>query len=88
MVQKRTFERWETKLANCEVRAQAIWPIPKSFTKSGGPKAPSAIHGPSGPLFYPTNKAIAIAHCLENQFTAHNLCAVTIGNRWRLQFKP
>jgi hypothetical protein len=33
MVQKRARETWETKLANCEITPQAIWPIAKSLTK-------------------------------------------------------
>jgi hypothetical protein len=41
---KRALESWETKSANCEVTPQAIWPIAKSLTKRGEPKAPSAIH--------------------------------------------
>jgi hypothetical protein len=56
MVWKRALERWETKLGNCEVTPQAIWPIVKSLTKSGGPKAPSAIHGQLGSTFYPIDK--------------------------------
>jgi hypothetical protein len=39
MVRKRVLGRWETELANCEVTPQAIWPIAKSITKRGGPKA-------------------------------------------------
>jgi hypothetical protein len=39
MVWKGEVERWETKLANCEVTHQAIWPIVKSLTKSSRPKA-------------------------------------------------
>jgi hypothetical protein len=74
MVRERALERWETKLENCKVTPQEIWPIAKSLTKKSEPKAPSAIHGPLGPLFYPIDKANAIADCLENQFTAHNLC--------------
>lgn len=37
--QKTAFERWETKLANCEITSQAMWLIAKSLTKMGGPKA-------------------------------------------------
>jgi hypothetical protein len=74
MVQKRAHERWETKLANCEVTHQVIWPIAKSLAKSGGPKTPSEIHGPLGPIFYPIDKANIIADCLENQFRARDLC--------------
>jgi hypothetical protein len=51
MIRKRALGRWETKLANYEVTPQAIWPIAKSLPKSGGPNAPSAIHGPLGPYF-------------------------------------
>jgi hypothetical protein len=46
MVRKRALERRETKLANCEVTPQAIWPIAKPHTKKDGPKASPAIHGP------------------------------------------
>jgi hypothetical protein len=74
MIQKRALERWETKLINCEVPSQAIWPIGKTLTKTGGPKAPSAIHCPFGPIFYPINKANIIAECTENQFKTHDLC--------------
>jgi hypothetical protein len=38
------------------------------------PKAPTAIHGPSGLKFYPIDKANAIADSLEKQFTPHALC--------------
>jgi hypothetical protein len=61
---RRTLERWETNLANCEVTPQAIWPIAKSLIKRGGPKAPSAIHGPLGPTFYPVDKANIISRLL------------------------
>jgi hypothetical protein len=40
----------------------------------GGPKVQSAIRDPLGPLFYPIDEANTIADCLENWFTAHNLC--------------
>jgi hypothetical protein len=39
IARKWTLERWETKIENCEVTPQAIWPIAKSLTKRGGPKA-------------------------------------------------
>jgi hypothetical protein len=42
--------------------------------KRDGPKKPSAIHGPFGLTFHPLEKANAIADCLENQFTLHDLC--------------
>jgi hypothetical protein len=43
-------------------------------TKRDGPRAPTSIHGPSGLKFQPSEKANAIADCLENQFTHHDLC--------------
>jgi hypothetical protein len=39
-----------------------------------GPKAPSAIHGPLGPIFYPIDKANIIGDTLGSQFRAHDLC--------------
>jgi hypothetical protein len=74
MVRKRALERWETKLANCEVTPQALWPIAKSLSKRGVPKTPSAINGPLGPIFYPVDKANIIADSSETQFKAHDLC--------------
>jgi hypothetical protein len=71
MVRKRTLERWETKLANCELTPQAIWSIAKSLRKKGEPKAPSAIRGPLGPIFYPINKADIIAFLLAKQCRAY-----------------
>jgi hypothetical protein len=58
MVRKRALERWETKFANCKVTPQAICLVAKSLTKKGVPKAPSEIHGPLGPLFYPVDKVL------------------------------
>jgi hypothetical protein len=52
IVRKRALEQWETKIENCEVTPQAIWPIAKSLKKRGGPKA-TEIHGPLGPVVYP-----------------------------------
>jgi hypothetical protein len=74
------------KLANCEVTPQAIWPIAKSLTKRGGPKAPSADHGLLGPIFCSVDKINIIADCLENQFTAYDVIA-TIGDMWSLKLK-
>jgi len=36
-------------------------------------QAPTAIHGHSGFKFLPLEKANAIAYCLENRFTPHDL---------------
>jgi hypothetical protein len=73
MVQRKAVERLETKLTNCKVTLQAIWPIAKSSTKRGGPKASSAIHGPSGTYVKPNDKANITADCLQDQFRAHGL---------------
>jgi hypothetical protein len=74
MVRKGALERWETKLANCEVTPQTIWHIAKSLSERGVPKAPPGIHGTVGPIFYAISKANTIAACLENQFRVHDLC--------------
>jgi hypothetical protein len=66
-----------TDSGNTEVTPQAILPIAKSLLKRNGPRAPTAIHGPSGLIFHPSEKANAIADCLENQFTRHDLCDET-----------
>jgi hypothetical protein len=42
--------------------------------KMDRPKAPTAVHSPSGLKFLPLLKANMIADCLENQFTPHELC--------------
>jgi hypothetical protein len=69
MTRKKALERWETKIGNTEFTPQAIWPIAKSLLKRDRPRAPTAIHGPSGLKFHPSEKANAIADCLENRFT-------------------
>jgi hypothetical protein len=42
--------------------------------KRDEPKAPTAVHGPLGITYHPNEKANAIADCLANQFTSHDLC--------------
>jgi hypothetical protein len=74
--EKQPLERRETKLANTELTPSAIWPIAKSLTNRDGPRAPTAIHGLLGLKYHPEDKANAIADCLENQFTPHDLCEV------------
>jgi hypothetical protein len=74
MIQKKTLEQWETKLENTELTPQAIWPIAKSLSNRDGTRAPTAIHGLSGLKYHPEDKANAVADCLENQFTPHDLC--------------
>jgi hypothetical protein len=56
MARRRALEWWETKIGNCEVTPHAIWPIEKSLTKRGGPKAPTAIPGLLDSVFYPEEK--------------------------------
>jgi hypothetical protein len=73
IARKRALERGETKIENCEVTPQAIWPIAKSLTKRGGPKVPTAIHGPLGPVYHPNENANVIAMYLENLFTPHKV---------------
>jgi hypothetical protein len=63
-----------------------MWPLVKSFTKRDGPKAPSAIYGPLGPIFCSVDKVNIIADCLEKEFMLHDLC-MTISDRWRLNSK-
>jgi hypothetical protein len=62
------------EVSNAEAKPQAIWPIAKSLLKRDGPRAPTAIHGALGLKFHPSEKANAIADCLEIQFTPHDLC--------------
>jgi hypothetical protein len=66
--------QWEIKLENTDLTHQAIWPIAKSPTNRDGPRAPTAILGLLGLKYHPEDKANAIADCLENQFTPHDLC--------------
>jgi hypothetical protein len=70
---------------NTPVAPQAIWPIAKSLIKRNRPKAPSAIHSPSGPIFYPIDKAYITAVCLENQFTVQDFCDCDC--RWHVEAK-
>jgi hypothetical protein len=48
--------------------------IAKSFSNRDGPRAPNAIHGLLGLKYHPVAIANAIADCLENRFTPHDLC--------------
>jgi hypothetical protein len=54
-------ERREIKISNFEVTPYAIWPLAKSIMKTVRPKAPTAIHGPSGPKFPTLQKPNMIA---------------------------
>jgi hypothetical protein len=37
---RKALEGWETKIWNCEVTTQAIWPTVRLCIKRDGPKAP------------------------------------------------
>jgi hypothetical protein len=74
MTRKMELERWEAKLANTEVTSQAIWLIAKYLANRDGSRAPTAIHGNSGPKFQSVVEVNTIADCLEEQFTPHKLC--------------
>jgi hypothetical protein len=83
MTRKKALKRWETKRGNWEVTPQGIWPIAKSLPKRDGPRAPTAIHGPLCLNFLPLEKVNAIADCLGNQFTPHDLCDEN--HEWRME---
>jgi hypothetical protein len=74
MIRKKTLEQWERKLANTALTPQAIWPIAKSLTYCDIPRASTAIRGLLDLKYHSKYKANAIADCLENQFTPHDLC--------------
>jgi hypothetical protein len=74
MTRRKALEWRETKVGNYEVIPQALWPIAKSLMKRDGSKAPTAVRGPLEITYHPNEKANAIADCLENNFTSHDLC--------------
>jgi hypothetical protein len=74
MTCRKALERWETKVGKCEITPQALLPIVKSLMKRDGTKAPTAVHGCLGITYHPNEKTKAIADCLDNQFTSHDLC--------------
>jgi hypothetical protein len=57
MTPKMALEYRETKVGNCEVTTQVVWPIAKSLMKKDGPKAPTAVHGPLRKTYHPNEKA-------------------------------
>jgi hypothetical protein len=61
MTHRKALEQQETKVRNCEVTPQALWPIAKLFMKRDGPKAPTAVHGPLGITYHPNEEAKVIA---------------------------
>jgi hypothetical protein len=82
MTQRRALEQVETRIGKCEVTPQALSPIAKSRVKRDEPKGTTAIHGPLGVKYHPLDEADAVADCLYDQFTLHDLCD---GNHdWRV----
>jgi hypothetical protein len=55
-------------------QSEPIWPIAKCLTKRHEPKATTAIHAPSGLVFYANDKINVIANYLENLFTSQKVC--------------
>jgi hypothetical protein len=74
MTRKKLTEQWDTRLGNFEVTPRAIWPIARALLNRDAPKALTAIHCYHGLKFLPYEEANAIADCLENRFTHHDLC--------------
>jgi hypothetical protein len=74
MTRKKLIEQWDTRLGNCGVTPRAIWPIARALLNRDAPKAPTAIHCYHSLKFLPYEEAKAIADCLENRFTHHDLC--------------
>jgi hypothetical protein len=73
MIRRNAIEKWETKVSHSEATRHVIWPLAKPLLRDR-PKAPTAIHSPSGLKFLPLEKANVIADCPENQFLPHDLC--------------
>jgi hypothetical protein len=61
-------------MGNCEVTPQAIGHMARALLNRDATNVPTAVHGYSGLNFLPYGKANAIADCLENRFTHHDLC--------------
>jgi hypothetical protein len=64
-------KKWETKLANCKVTPEAIWPIAKFLSKKGWTKGTICSSWSLKPIFYTIEKASIIADCLENLCRPH-----------------
>jgi hypothetical protein len=74
MARRKVLERWGTKVGNCEVTPQVMWPSAKSLIKRKRPKTPTAVLGPLGIIYRQKEKGNAVADCLDNQFTSYDLC--------------
>jgi hypothetical protein len=85
MTPRKTLEERDTKIENYEVTPQATWPIAKSLMTRDEPKAPTAIHGPSGLKHHPSEKGSTIDDSLEK--IGSHLCDDNHEWRWSLDFK-
>jgi hypothetical protein len=77
MNRRKALQQRETKIENYEVTLQTIWPTAKSLMTRDGLKAPTAIHGPSGLKYHPSEEANTKADSLKNQFT----------HEWRVELR-
>jgi hypothetical protein len=82
MTRKYALEWWGKEISNTEVTIQAIWSIAKFLLKRDGPRTPTAIHGPSGLKFHPSEKS-------KKLLTTNTMTCVTktMNGGWRLEFK-
>jgi hypothetical protein len=87
MTRKKALEWWETKIGNTEVTLHAILPIAKSLPKMDGPRAPTAIHGPSGLVFHALTKPVQLLTAWK--INSHTVICVTktMNGGWKLEFK-
>jgi hypothetical protein len=88
MTRKKALQRWETKIGNAEVTTQDTCPIAKSILTRDGSRAPTAIHGASGPKFPLRRKPTLLLTVWK--FSSHDMSSVTktMNRRWRQKFKP
>jgi hypothetical protein len=63
MAGRKTRERWGTKVGNCEITSQILWPTAKLLLKRDGANAPTSVQGLT---YHPNQKANVIADCLQN----------------------
>jgi hypothetical protein len=71
----KALERWKTKVRNCAITPQYIWPVAESIMKRDEPKTPTVIHGPSSLNYYLREKANTTAECLV--ITSYPMISVT-----------
>jgi hypothetical protein len=66
---------YDLKIRNSVITPQYVWHVAESITKRDEPKAPTAIHGPSGLNYYLREKANTTADCLV--ITSYPMTCVT-----------